>query len=879
MSKKAQKPPRIILSFFRWFCHPDLAPFIEGDLIELYQEKLSETSKRQANWKFLIDVLLLLRPGIVRSSISLNSNNNYTMFKNYLKIGYRNLWKDRFYTSINMFGLSFGLACSFLVLLLVHHEFSFENFYQDQEKIFRLGVHYDIGGKDDSYSNAPRPLAAAMKDEYPEIESYTRMSGVNGLTRHKAYLKYDEKLYASNKIYVVDSTFFNVFDTKLIQGLSSKVLNRPNTAVISASMAQTIFNGIDPIGKAIEIAENGKRLEITGVFEDIPDNTHIPYDVLVSWNNYFDGDRVFSWYGGHVYTYVKLYEADKSQALTERFPAFFEKYMSTQYKEINGTANIIVQPLKDIHLKSDLTWEPNLNGDLNSVYILLAIGIFLVVIAQVNYLNLSLARSSLRKKEISVRMVTGATRSNISNQFIIETMLFTSLAFVFALVIISAIYDQFINLAGIDVNPFGLINLSIFAAATMGIGLLVSLYPSLVLASSQLLDGLKGKSKTTRKGTQLQKVLVIFQFAISTIVILFTFVVQNQLDFILNKDLGFKKENVLVFQLEDSVLVNRVVLIKEKVSKLSGVNAVSFTSDRPGVNLNHTFTSVESETGYENIGIQFMRVDEDFQETIGLEMLQGRNFIKGSENDATASVMINETAMKKFGWENDPIGKKIYFITDEEGNPIYFTNIGVFKDFNISSLHSKVDPVVIFYNPEGGEQLLVKITTKNQKNIIEDINNVMNTYSPDIAAKYEFLDVELNRMYGEEDRLSKSMTYLSGLTILISILGFIGLLSFAINKREKEIGIRKVLGAKVSDVTLMFYKEIFILVLIGEILAFPISHYMSNEWLSSFQYQTYPGIFQFAIILVAIILFSLVTIGFQIIRVAYLNPADVMKNE
>ena len=878
MSNQTPTPPRYILRFFRWFCHPDLAKYIEGDLIELYQERLQSMHTQKANLKLLWDVILLLRPGIIRSSIGFYSNNNYAMIKNYLKIGYRNLWKDRFYTAINMFGLSVGLACSFLVLLLVHHEFSYENFYENQDRIFRLGIHYDIGGKEDSYSNAPRPMAAAFKAEYPEIESYTRMGGVNGLTKHKAYLKYDEQFYATDKIFVVDSTFFDVFSTKLVKGQKNRVLNRPHTMVISQSMAEKIFEGQDPIGQKIEIAENGKKLEITGVFEDVPINTHIPYDVLVSWNNYTENRRE-GWYGGHVYTYLKLYEGYKSPELNRRFPAFFEKYMATQYKEIQGTASILVQPLTDIHLKSNLTWEPNVNGDLNSVYILLAIGIFLVVIAQVNYLNLSLARSSLRKKEISVRMVNGASRKNISNQFIVETMLFTTLAFLLSLLIIGSIQDHFIHIIGVIVEPFGLLNLGIFAAVTFGIGLLVSLYPSMILASSKLTEGLKGKSKATRKGTRLQKALVVFQFAISTIVILFTFVVQNQLDFVLNKDLGFDKENVVVFQLEDSVIVNRVVLIKEKVSKLAGVNSVSFTSDRPGVDLNHAFTSVETPDGFENIGIQFMQVDENFNETIGLEMLKGRKFIKGSTNDAETSVMINETAMKKFGWEDDPIGKKIYFSVDESGNPNFLNNIGVFKNFNMSSLHSKIDPVIIFFEPTTGSHLLVKISANNEGQAIADINDIMNSYAPSIPVKSNFLDVELNRMYSGEERLYTSMTYLSGLTILISILGFIGLLSFSISKREKEIGIRKVLGAKVSDVTFLFYKDIFILVLIGELLAFPINHYIANEWLSSFQYQTYPGILEFIMIMAAIIIFSLMTIGFQIIRVAYLNPADVIKDE
>lgn len=879
MKDKNPNPPEFVLKFFRWFCHPDLAKYIEGDLIELFQERTQQYGPSRAKWIFVIDVILLIRPDIIRSSIGFNSNNNYAMFKNYLKIGYRNLWKDRFYTSINLFGLSMGLACSFLVLLLVSYEFSFENFYESKDKIFRLGVHYNVGGKEDTYSNVPRPMGPAFKVEFPEVVDYTRMRGVNGLMEHKAHLKFNEKYHKSNKIFIVDSTFFNVFDTRLLKGSKELVLNRPNTVVLSKSLAKNIFGKSEPVGQKIEIAENGRKLEVTGIFDDIPQNTHIPYDALVSWNNYFDGSRSQAWYGAHVYTYVKLHDSDKPEALVSKFPGFFEKYMSTTFKEINGTASLVVQPIGDIHLKSDLIWEPNANGDLNSVFVLLAIGIFLVVIAQVNYLNLSLARSTLRKKEISVRMVSGASRSNISNQFIIETLLFTSIAFLCSLVIIRVIYGEFLNLSGIDVKPFEFLNLSIFAAVTFGIGLLVSLYPSFVLASSQLLDGLKSKSKSTRKGSRLKKTLVVFQFAISTIVILFTFVVQNQLDFVLNKDLGFQKENIVAFQLEDTVLLNKVVSIKERVGKISGVNSTSFASNKPGIDLNHAFVGVQGKGDYENIGVQFMNIDERFESTVGLRIIEGRNFIRGSDNDTNNSFMINEAAKQKFGWSDNPIGRKIEFGTDQNGNPNVRLCIGVFKDFNVSSLHSKIDPIIVFFNPESGDQLLVKISSNNQKRTVNEITQILDGYSPSIPVKYEFLDVELDRMYGEEKRLSKSMTYLSGLTILISILGFIGLLSYSINQREKEIGIRKVLGAKVSDVTIMFYKEIFILVLIGEILAFPINHYISNQWLESFQYQSYPGVSQFILILVSIIIFSLVTMGFQIIKVAFTNPAEVIQDE
>ncbi len=874
-----QRPPRLIMRFFRWFCHPELRRFVEGDLEELYQERLAEHGRVKANRKFLWDVLLLLRPGIIGFTKGYYSNNNYDMFKNYLKIGVRSLWKDRFYTSINLFGLSIGLAFSFLVLLLVNYEFSFENFYKEKDKVFRVGITYDVGGKVDSYSNTPRPLGPAMKQEFPEVVEFTRARGVNGLDEHFANLKFDEQYFRSDNIFVVDSTFFDVFDLELLRGNTKQALNRPNAIVLSETLARSIFGDSDPLGKELEILENGKKLEVTGIFQDIPNNTHLPYDALVSWHSYYPQQDNLIWYGRHIYTYVKLQQSDQAQNLLDRFPSLFDKYMAERFEQMNGTASLIIQPITDVHLKSDLIWEPNRNGDLASVYVLLAIGIFLVVIAQVNYLNLSLARSSLRKKEISVRKVVGASKQNISSQFVIETLLFTFLAFLISLVIIKLVYTKFLNISNVDVAPFQLNYVLIFGAATITMGLLVSIYPALVLSGMKLVDGLKSRSKSSRESVHLQKGLVILQFAISTIVILFTFVVKNQLDFVMNKDLGFDKQNIAVFPLEDSVLSNRSELIKERVKGISGVVTASFSLNRPGIDLNHSIANVEDGGEFNAVGTQFMIIDHDFQETIGMELIEGRPFIKGSVKDSEESILINEAAKEKFGWQNGAIGKKLYIQTDADGNPILVNTIGVIKDFNVGSLHTKVEPIIIIYNYRQGNQLLVKLEPNNRVEVVEEINDLINEYNPNIPVKARFLEGEIDRLYTDEDRLSKSMTYLSALTIVISVLGFIGLLSFSIAQREKEIGIRKVLGAKVSSVTFLFYKEILLLILIAELVAIPINYYVSGQWLDSFEYRATLGAFQIGVILMAIILLSLATMAFQIIKVAFMNPVEVIKDE
>ncbi len=874
-----QRPPRLIMRFFRWFCHSELRRYVEGDLEELYQERLMTYGKGKANRKFFWDVLLLFRPGIIGFTKGNYSINNYGMFKNYLKVGARNLWKDRFYTSINLIGLSIGLSFSFLVLLLVKYEFSFENFYEDGARTFRVGVTYDIGGKVDSYGNAPRPLGPAMLEEFPEVVQYTRARGVNGLDEHYANLKYDQQYFRTDNIFVVDSTFIEVFDVEFVHGSRLQALNRPNAVVLSESLAARIFGESDPLGQEIEISENGRKLEVTGVFKDIPSNTHLPYEALVAWHSYYDPSINTSWYGRHVYTYVRLQRSDQANSVVDRFPLIFDKYMSERFNRMNGRVSLIVQPIDQIHLKSNLTWEPNQNGDLASVYVLLAIGVFLVVIAQVNYLNLSLARSSLRKKEISVRKVVGASKTNISSQFIVETLLFTFLALLISLFIIKLLYGEFISVSGVDVGPFQPTHLLAFVLISMSLGLLVSLYPALILSGMRLVDGLKSRSRSSRESGRLQKILVILQFTISTIVILFTFVVKNQLTYVANKDLGFDQQNVIVFPLEDSVLSNRSQLIKERVKAISGVIDASFALNRPGMDLNHTIVSVEDNGEYNSVGSQFMIVDHDFQKTIGMEIIEGRPFIIGSAKDADESIMINEAAKEKFGWQDGALGKKLYTSTDENGNPFYVNTIAVVKDFNVGSLHTKIEPIVIIYNHERGNQLLVKSNSQNRANVVEEISRLLNAYNPKIPVKHQFLEQELDRLYADERRLSKSMTYLSALTIVISVMGFIGLLSFSISQREKEIGIRKVLGADISGVMIMFYKEIFILILIAQIFAVPVNYYLSDQWLSSFEYRSFLNPYQIGTALLAIIVLSLLTLGFQIVKVAYMNPVDVIKDE
>jgi len=873
------RPPWLIMKFFRWFCSKELQLYVEGDLIELYQERVNQKGRLFANWKFLIDVLLLFRPGIIGFAKNIYSNNNIGMIRNYVKVGARNLWKDRFYTGINLFGLSVGLAFSFLVLLLVNYEFSFENFREDKDLIKRLGIHYNIGGKEDSYVNVPRPLAPTMLEEFPEVEYFTRVGGMNGLETHKASFEYNQVLYTSGDVFIVDSTFFNVFDTKLLEGNIKTVLGRPGTMVVSKSFSEMVFGNVSPVGKNLEVLEDGKKFEITGVFEDVPSNTHLPYEVLVSWNGYFDEEVNTRWYGAHTYSYVKLKEAYQANNLIEKFPGLFDTHMKEAFDQINGTADLIVQNIEDIHLKSHLTWEVNQNGDLTSVYVLLAIGIFLILIALVNYLNLSLARNSLRKKEISVRKVIGASRFNISGQFLIETLLFITLAFGFALLVVKLIYAEFQSVAGVDVLPFSLQNLLVFAGATISLGFLISVYPSAILSGIRLVEGLKGRNKSTRESNRLQQGLVVLQFAISTIVILFTFVVRNQLDYMSSVDLGFEKDNVVVFQLEDSVLSANSELIKERVKTVAGVNDASFSSNRPGVNLNHTIVSVEDNGAYNAVGTQFMLVDHDFANTIGLQVIEGRSFIKGSQQDAEFTFMINEAARTKFGWNDDAIGKKMFFQNDEEGNPIYMTLIGIFKDFNIGSLHSAIQPISVFYNKEFGDQMLVRLSSGDHRMAVTEIEEIINGFAPKLPVAYDYLALELERQYSDENRLSKAMAYLSVLTIVISILGFIGLLSFAISKREAEVGVRKVLGASVKSVVLLFYKQILILILIAELIAIPVNQVISNQWLNGFEYRAFPSFLELGLILIAIIVLSLGIMGFQVLKVAFMNPVDVIKEE
>lgn len=879
MESKNPMPPWLIMKFFQWFCHRELRDYVEGDLIELYRERLQAKGKLIANWKFFTDVLLLFRPSLMGFAKGFYSNNNSDMVRNYLKVGARNLWKDRFYTGINLFGLSVGLAFSFLVLLLVNYEFSYENFYPDKEVIKRLGVHYTVNGKEDTYSNAPRPIGPTFKQEFPEVVEYTRLAGVNGLDEHTANLKFGDNNFETRDIYVADSTFFEVFGTELVSGNLKDALIRPNTVVLSKSLAETIFGSGQPIGNVIEIIEDGRKLEVTGVFEDVPSNTHLPYDALVAWNGYYEEEMNTRWFGAHVYTYVKLQEPFQGQGLVEKFPAFFETHMSSFFNQINATADLVVQDLEDIHLKSNLIWEANQNGDLTSVNVLLAIGMFLVIIALVNYLNLSLARNSLRKKEISVRKVIGASRGNISGQFFVETLLFTFLSFILAIVVVKIIYGEFRSVAGVDVLPFATNHLLLFAGVTMLLGMLISIYPSLLLSGIRLVEGLKGRSKSTRESGRLQKSLVVLQFAISTIVILFTFVVQHQLDYVAQMDLGFEKDNVVVFPLQDSVLSNNSQLIKDRVKTIAGVANASYTSDRPGVTLNHFILNVENEGEYTAVASQYMLVDHDFASMIDLELLEGRSFIADSENDANWSFMMNETAKEKFGWGEKAIGRKINFSNDEEGNPLYLTAVGVFKDFNIGSLHEAVEPVVIFYNKDFGNQLLVRLSGRNQSMVLSEVSSVLQSYEPVVPVVYEYLAVELDRKYSGERRLSKSMTYLSALTIIISVLGFIGLLSFSIAKRQGEIGIRKVLGASVGNVTFLFYKQIIVLILIAELIAIPVNQFISHQWLNSFQYRAFPSFLELGLVLLVIVVLSLAIMGFQVVKVAYMNPVDVIKEE
>jgi putative ABC transport system permease protein len=803
------------------------------------------------------------------------------MFKNYFKTAWRNLMKNKVFSFINIAGLSIGIAVSFVILMYVRDELSFDKFNVNANRIVRVIFKADINGGKINESVAMAPVAQTMKNDFPEVEDATRIVNYGS-----PKISYKEKTFKDEKVALVDPNFFSLFTLPMIEGTVKTALIQPNTIVLTKAAAQKYFGEENAIGKILSFNNNSEIYKVTGVIENIPSNSHFHFDMFASLAGSKDA-KSDSWMFGGYHTYLLLKPGTDIKQMEAKFPAMVAKYMGPQIQQQMGLSlaqfrtkgnslGFTLQPLTSIHLHSTTNNEFEPGGNAGYVYIFGVIAIFMLLIASINFINLSTAGAAKRAKEVGVRKVIGSGRFQLIRQFLFESVLLTVLALIIAFVLVKLALPEFNNISGkhlaFDAKPM---------VALVVLGLLVGVaagtYPAFYLSSFKPIVVLKGKLTANNKSFGLRSSLVVFQFFISVGLIISTIVVYQQMKFIENRNPGYNKEQVLTLP-GSYVLGNNEQVFKQEMLKDSRVvNAtVSFYKPAGPSSYNNALAYPQGDENHLLNAVEY-HVDEQYIPTMGMQMAAGRNFSKEFPTDSLALV-INESSARALGWsDKNAVGKTIVRQNSVRGTNVPFQVIGVVKDFNFKSLHESISPLFMTLYPEGG--LIFKIKTTDVSGLLATMKKKWDAFNTGEPFTYSFLDDLFNKTYSAEQKTGTVLNIFSILIILVACMGLFGLVTYTAEQRTKEIGIRKVLGASVGQVTQMLSKEFLKLVLIASLIAFPVAWWAMNKWLQTFAYRINISWWVFAAAAFSAILIALVTVSFQAIKAGLANPVESLKSE
>jgi putative ABC transport system permease protein len=805
------------------------------------------------------------------------------MIKNYLKIAWRNLMRNRAFTAINISGLALGLASCMLISLYVLDEMSFDRFNINADQIVRVYFEGNMNGAKIHEAHVMPPVAAAIQNDYPEVVEATRLRQAGS---QKVIA--DQKQYEGDVMYFADPNIFQVFTLPLIYGDAKTALLHPNSVVISETLAKKYFGNPDATGKTLRFNGSDKISKVTGVMQNVPASSHFQTDMLMSMES-LPESKADSWMTSDFFTYLLLRKGTDYRQLEAKLPHTVEKYLGPQLKKAMGVTisefkksgnqlALKLQPLTDIHLHSDFVYDLGPAGDIKYVYIFSAVAAIILLIACINFMNLSTASSSRRAREVGVRKVMGSRKSELVWQFLMESILLTSLALVLAVVLGYACLPLFNELSGknLTLQPQ---TLPILIPSLLAFGLLVGLlagsYPAFFLSSFKPVSILKGKFTTNKNSIGLRGGLVVVQFFISVTLMIGTTVVYQQLKFIQNKELGYDKDQVLV--LDTWALGKNRDAFHQELTQQPGVlytSASSYLPAGPSYNNNYMMYPDERSTDLVN-GIRY-EVDYDYIGTMGMQMLEGRNFSRQYGTDSSA-VILNETAARMLGVSNDPINHTISR-NDNQGIRATFNVIGVVKDFHFRSLHEKITPLVMTLG-ERADHIIVKVKTDNMEQLLAQIKTSWSAYKTDVPFSYSFLNERYDRTYKAEQRTGKILGIFTGLTIFVACLGLFGLATFTAEQRIKEIGVRKVLGASVASVVGLLSIDFLKLVTIGIALAMPVAWYMMTKWLQDFEYKITMTWWMLALSALMSIIVALATISFQSVKAALTNPVKSLRSD
>lgn len=800
------------------------------------------------------------------------------MIRNYILTALRSLWRHKFYTAINLLGLAVGLACFVLIYMYVNHETSYDKFHKNSERIFRVAGKLELEGQGEHSSSCPFPVGPTLIHDYPHlIESQARLFNFQD-PQHS--LKYKEKIFNESGLFLADSSFFHLFDFELVKGNRSEVLKNPNTIVLNETLAKKYFGSDNPIGKTVKF-DGVTDLIVTGIMKDIPLNTHFDFDGLISFTT---TDKLMpgilkNWVWNPCWTYVLLKDKKDAAELAAQFPKFVKKYYPDFLK---NQVSHELQELSWIHLNSHLDYEMNRNGDVSMVYIFSIIGIFILIIACVNYTNLATTRAASRAREIAVRKVTGASRQQLILQFISESIIMSLLAVLLSLALIELMLPFFNSISGKEFGFYDISNASALSAI-FGTGILTGIisgiYPAFFLSSFSPVAILKGNSKSTTRGSGLRKTLVVGQFFISVSLIISTGIIYDQFCYLQQKNLGFDKEKVILLPVRPPML-NTLVKFLPQLKSINGVDGVAIGNDVLGKSHNtHEFNYDGMEAGKWKY-YPCLLVDEPFIDVMKIKIIAGRNFSKDIAREDSLSVIVNEQMVKELGWgtPQNALGKRLN--TPHGSEKV----IGVVKNFNGDPLNKSLGPFVLDMPHKQQKAywtryIYVRLNSDNPQSVIDNIKKQWSTQTNEFPFEFMFLDQSLSQQYAIQQKLLVLVGFFSLLAIFIACLGLYALASFSSEKRTKEIGIRKVLGATTPTVVWLLMREFLILIGISVLFAVPVTYFMMGEWLQGFAFHVNPGIIWFAAGIALIAVVAVVTIIFKSMKIARSKPVKALRYE
>ena len=806
-------------------------------------------------------------------------SNTATMLRNYLIIALRNLRKQRFYAGINVLGLSLGIASFLLILLYVVDDLRYDRFYPQAERIFRIGSLDNTLGENNRMALTSNAVAGGIQREFPEVGAATR------LYRSWETVHFQDKTFVEHGWQYVDSSFFSVFGYELLEGNSSTALRAPHTVVVTESTAQKYFGSDSALGKTLLVGKAQTPFQVTGVMNDPPVHTHLDFTMLGSILSTEDSLGEY-WNYYSLYTYVRLNEKAKPAVFEDKLKILADKYVRPSLIQDSGIQleadqkteevfQFMLQPVTDIYLRSDWIYDNSPSASISSLYILLAVAFFILLLACINFMNLSTARSLSRAKEVGVRKTLGSQRGALMMQFLAESMLMSGIATVLALLWVGLALHPFGVLAGKDLSFSVLLQPWLIVTALgcmLVVGGLAGSYPAFYLSSFRPAEVLKGGQRSLLKGQIVRNALVVFQFGMSIALAIATLLIYQQLTYTRSKQLGFDKENVLIVSNADYLGQSANSFLQKVTSMAAVQQASASTSVLPGVAEVKYFRKQGADQDY---SLNAMGIDENFIATYGMRLLEGRNFSLDYPAD-TARVILNETARRVFDLEQ-PIGDFITYYN--EGEYIPYEVVGVVKDFNYESLHHPVEPLAFFFGDKLKSYVSMRLAPGNAQEAVQTVEKAWRSATPEAPFDYSFLDEDYDKLFRAEQRLGKVFTVFTALAIIIACLGLLGLAAFSAERRTKEIGVRKAMGASSGSVLLLLSKDFTRLVLIAFVLAIGPAYYAMHRWLDGFAYHIDIGAGAFLVAGAGALLVAWLTVGYQSLRAARTNPAKSLRSE